>query len=51
MVTNLNGKYASAGEAVIFSDGRFNYQQDNRESAAKRTRDSRGSFCCSAADG
>ena len=29
MITNMNGKYANVGEAVIFSDGRFNYQRDS----------------------
>lgn len=29
MLTNMNGKYTNVGEVVIFSDGRFNYQQDS----------------------
>lgn len=29
MITNMNGKYGNAGEIIIFSDGRFNYQRDS----------------------
>lgn len=28
MITNANGTYVEKGEAVIFSEGRFNYQRD-----------------------
>lgn len=29
MLTDMKGKYADVGEIVIFTDGRFNYQQDS----------------------